>query len=92
MNEITSEEVEGLYEDIENLRQQISKLESVIAYLIHESAYRITYGNAAGAPMGVRSITSDRILQRKENSEKLIQEVGGARDFIDIFLNPPDNP
>lgn len=90
MNEIVSEEVEQLHEDIENLRQQISKLETVIAYLIHESVYDRIYGSATSQSLGIQNITSDRILARKENCKKLIQELGGARQFIDIFLNSPD--
>ena len=86
-----SQEINELYEDNENLRQRIHELESVIAHLVHESVHHELHGKVSGVHLTDKHITSDRIKNRQRYSNDFIQELGGPREFLKLFMGNPDN-
>ena len=92
MNEVKSQEIEQLHEDIEDLRQHIHKLESAVATLIHSLVYGVIHKGQRYYPIEINRFNDEcdhpKIVEIRLDSEKLIKELGGDREFIEIFLNP----
>ena len=84
-------EMEALYQDIQNLNQQIHQLEEAVAALIYTLMFKTIYG----AEASVQTITKEELIRNAErfrnipiSSQKTIKEFGADRDFIEMFINP----
>lgn len=87
------EELNQLHEDIHNLTEQIHKLEDAVAILICAVINQAIYGTPS-----VQRLTQNELIEMCERfmhipseSRKLIDELGGNREFIEKFLNPRKN-
>ena len=84
-------ELDDLYQEIHNLTEQIHNLEEAVAILIYTVMFQAIYGGDAL----VQSLSKDILINNAEkfihiplNSQKVIEEFGGDRNFIERFLNP----
>ena len=87
MKDVNNDENDDVQKDIHVLWQQINKLEKAVASLIYHKIYDAIYGRATGGPFGSMNITSERAKKLREDPQKLIDELGGERRFIEIFLS-----